>query len=84
MLAATRAMVTRARCELAMVARGAPDEQLRWISASRSQPTEAATQAMAGAWMRPVVGGLGRWGIAKIPSWEGQRARWMLCLGCTS
>ena len=47
-LADARAAVTRARCAQSMVRRGSADEHVRWISASRNQPSESSFKAMAG------------------------------------
>jgi hypothetical protein len=47
-LIAARASVVQARCEAGSAAQGAADEGVRWVSASRSQPTEAAAKLLRG------------------------------------
>lgn len=47
----------RFRCESMRAARGASDEHLRWITASRSQPSDAAATLVESELLTP-----GHWG----------------------
>eukprot|EP00955_Chlamydomonas_euryale_P033542 347947-Chlamydomonas_euryale.AAC.1 len=44
-----RGALVAARCGAVSMQAGAPDEHMRWITASRSQPSDAAAELVAGA-----------------------------------
>ncbi len=63
-LVSARAAVTRARVELAAANRRSADEHLRWVTGSRSQPTDEAAALVAGEAVIPGSLGLASAGCA--------------------